>query len=358
MPRFSMGTSQVACSTPRNRPRLKGDPCGSAAGPLFILREKEDVLPLPKARVVCAVSLVVIAVACGNDQTPSAPSTPATTPSAFPVTVNAANGGVEIPARPERIVSLSPSATEMLFAIGAGSQVVAVDDQSNYPAQAPTTKLSGFEPNIEAIAGYRPDLVIAASDTGDLSSGLGALDIPVLIQQAAATLADSYSQLRTLGIATGHVDGARSTIGSMQRSIRSIVASTPKPADPIGVYHELDDTYYSATSETFIGRVYRALGLRNIADQAKGGAGDYPQLSSEFIVSSDPDLIVLADTKCCDVTPETVAKRPGWSSVTAVRSDSVVPVDDDIASRWGPRVVDFYRIVAREVTSVVRSKAA
>jgi cobalamin transport system substrate-binding protein len=338
---------------------LKGDLCGSAAGPLFILREKEDVLSLSKALVACAVSLVVVlASACGTDRTPAASSTPATTPSAFPVTVKASNGTVDIAVRPERIVSLSSTATEMLFAIGAGPQVVAVDDQSNYPAQAPTTKLSGFEPNVEAIAGYRPDLVVAASDTGELSKALGALHIPVLIQEAAATLDDSYAQLRALGTATGHTEGSTATIGSMQRNIRSIVASTPKTAAPLAVYHELDDTYYSATSETFIGRVYRAFGLKNIADQAKGGAGDYPQLSSEFVVSADPDLIVLADTKCCHVTADTVAKRPGWNSISAVRSDHVVPVDDDIASRWGPRIVDFYRIVAREVTSVEQSKAA
>jgi iron complex transport system substrate-binding protein len=315
-------------------------------------------LSLQRARLACAVFLVVLGAACGSDQSPAASSTPAATPSAFPVTVKASNGTVRVPAQPERVVSLSPTATEMLFAIGAGSQVIAVDDQSNYPAQAPITKLSGFEPNLEAIAGYRPDLVIAASDTGDLAKGLGALHIPVLIQEAAATLADSYAQLRAVGAATGHAAGATATIATMQRDIRSIVSSTPKPGVTLSVYHELDDTYYCATSETFIGRVYRAFGLKNIADQAKGGAGDYPQLSSEFIVSADPDLIFLADTKCCHQTAASVAKRPGWSSISAVRNDHVVPVDDDIASRWGPRVVDFYRTVAREVTALEQSQAA
>ncbi len=315
-------------------------------------------MSLQRARLACVVFLVVLGAGCGSDQPPSSSSTPAATPSAFPVTVKASNGTVRVPAQPERIVSLSPTATEMLFAIGAGPQVVAVDDQSNYPAQAPVTKLSGFEPNLEAIAGYRPDLVIAASDTGDLAKGLGTLHIPVLIQEAAATLADSYAQLHALGVATGHLDGASRTIDTMQRDIRSIVSSTPKPNATLSVYHELDDTYYSATSETFIGRVYRAFGLKNIADQAKGAAGDYPQLSSEFIVSADPDLIFLADTKCCHQTAASVAKRPGWSSISAVRNDHVVPVDDDIASRWGPRVVDFYRTVAREVTALEQSQAA
>jgi cobalamin transport system substrate-binding protein len=308
------------------------------------------------------VAFGVLAAACGSGSNTASSSSSGTTvasPSdAFPVTIAASNGKVMIEERPERIISLSATATEMLFAIGAGDQVTAVDDNSNYPPEAPTTKLSGFEPNVEAIAGYKADLVVAASDTGDLSKGLGALHIPVMIQEAAATLDDSYAQLRALGTATGHEAGAEKTVASMQRSIRSIVASTPKPETPLTVYHELDDTYYSATSQTFIGRVYRAFGLRNIADQAKAGAGDYPQLSSEYVVSADPDLIFLADTKCCHQTAETVAKRPGWSSISAVRNGDVVPVDDDIASRWGPRVVDFYRIVAEHVTAVERSKAA
>src|SRR5437868_1028071 len=177
-----MGTSQVACSMPRNRPRLKGDLCGIAAGPLFILREKEDVLSLQRARLACAVFLVLVAAACGSDQTPSSSSTPATTPSAFPVSVRAANGTVRVPTRPERIVSLSPTATEMLFAIGAGPQVVAVDDQSNYPAQAPVTKLSGYTPNAEAIASYKPDLVVVSGNPSGLVTALGKLHIPTLLQ--------------------------------------------------------------------------------------------------------------------------------------------------------------------------------
>ena len=310
-----------------------------------------------KARLASAVSLLVVAAGCGSTAgTP--PASPAAGPSAFPVAIRASNGTVRIAARPGRIVSLSPTATEMLFAIGAGAQVIAVDDQSNYPTSAPMTKLSGFQPNLEAIAGYRPDLVVAASDTGDLTKGLGALHVPVLIQPPATTLADSYDQLRELGTATGHPDAATSTISTMQREIRSIVSSTPKPATPLSVYHELDDTYYSATSSTFIGRVYRAFGLRNIADDAKGAAGDYPQLSAEYVVSANPDLIFLADTRCCHQTPETVRKRPGWDAIAAVRDGHVVPVDDDIASRWGPRIVDFYRIVAREVSSVEQERVA
>jgi iron complex transport system substrate-binding protein len=135
----------------------------------------------------------------------------------------------------------------------------------------------------------------------------------------------------------------------MRTDIAAIVASIPKGTKQLKVYHELDDTYYSATSATFIGQVYAVLGLKNIADGASATAGDYPQLSAEYIVSSSPDLIVLADTKCCHQNLGTVAARPGWSSIAAVKTGQVIGVDDDIASRWGPRVVDFLSALAPHV---------
>jgi iron complex transport system substrate-binding protein len=237
----------------------------------------------------------------------------------------------------------------MLFAIAAGSQVVAVDDQSTFPSNAPVTKLSGFQPNVEAIASYAPDLVVAADDTGGIVHGLGALNVPILIEPAAKNLDDSYRQIEHLGAATGRVTDASALEKKMRSDLAAIVASLPRPAKQLKVYHELDDTYYSATSATFIGQVYELLGLKNIADGATAAAPDYPQLSAEYIVSSSPDLIVLADTKCCHQDMSTVAARPGWSSIAAVKSGQVVGVDDDIASRWGPRVVDFLRAIAPHV---------
>ena len=307
-------------------------------------------------RYFAAAALVaVLAAGCGSaSSSSSAPSTTTqtqalATPAPFPVTINASNGPVQIAARPTRIVSLSPTATEMLYAIGAGKQVVAVDSDSNYPASAPHTSLSGYQPNIEAIASYSPDLVIAASDPGGLVKSLKSLSIPVLLEPAAQKLTDSYSQISQLGQATGHPVQATALDKQMRTQIAHIVASVPKPTKPLTVYNELDDTYFSATSSTFIGQVYKTFGLKNIADKAKGAGGGYPQLSSEYIVAANPSLIFLADTKCCHQTPATVAARPGWSHIAAVVHHQVVPVDDDIASRWGPRVVDFYRIVAQHV---------
>jgi iron complex transport system substrate-binding protein len=246
---------------------------------------------------------------------------------------------------PQRIVSLSPSATEMLFAIGAGDQVVAVDDQSNYPADAPRTKLSGYQPNVEAIAGYDPDLVVASGDPGGLVDGLKKLDIDVLIQKAPKNLEGAYAEIEELGRKTGHYEGAVAVSGRMYEQISQLV-SQASAAPGLAVYHELGPDYYSAKSSTFIGSIYEELGAENIADGAGKKAPDYPQLSAEYIVKSDPDLIVLSDTRCCAQTPAKVAARPGWEKIDAVEDGDVVEVNDDIASRWGPRIVDFVRIVS------------
>jgi cobalamin transport system substrate-binding protein len=302
-------------------------------------------------RIRGATLLVVIGLlvsACGSsssDETSSAreKSSPA---GAFPVTIDAANGTVTIEARPVRIVSLSATGTEMLFAIGAGDQVTAVDDQSNFPPEAPTTKLSGFEPNVEAIAGYEPDLVVYSNDPGDLQKSLDALKIPALDEPAAADFDDVYAQIEELGTATGHEDEATQVADGIKTDIDEIVTSLPDGQGPLTYYHELDDNYFSVTSKTFIGQVYSLLGLVNIADEADKDGSGYPQLSAEYIVKADPDLIFLADTKCCRQSAESVAERPGWDSIAAVENGGVVPLDDDIASRWGPRVVDFLQTAA------------
>lgn len=293
-------------------------------------------------RKILSLALVAfVAAACGSART--AGTQPAATGS-FPVTVQASSGPLTLQARPVRIVSLSPSSTEILFAIGAGEQVVAVDDQSNHPASAPKTSLSGFEPNIEAIASYRPDLVVYSN--GAITEKLSALSIPGLHHDAAASLDDTYRQITELGQATGHVGDAAKLVSNMRKDIAQIAADVEKRTSEPTYYHELDSTYFSVTSKTFIGRVYALLGLKNIADAADTQNTGYPQLSAEYIIQADPTLIFLADTKCCGQSVETVAKRAGWNQIRAVKDGNVIALDDDVASRWGPRIVDFLRTVA------------
>ena len=271
----------------------------------------------------------------------------------FPVTVRAANGPVTFTQRPHRIVSLSPTATETLFAIGAGSQVVAVDALSNYPARAPRTSLSGYRPNVEAIVGYRPDLVVARSD-GGLVAKLEELEIPVLLDPEAASLPDAYRQIRQLGHASGFPRRAERLVVSMKRQIAASVAAVGARGRGLAFYHELTTDYYSATSKTFIGQIYRLFGLRNIADAAAAAGVEYPKLSAEHVLQSDPDLIFLADAKCCGQGYSSVAARPGWATVAAVERRQVIALDDDVVSRWGPRLVAFVKQVANAVRSARR----
>jgi len=250
-------------------------------------------------------------------------------------------------ALPHRIVSLSPTATESLFAIGAGPQVVAVDNQSDYPKQAPHTSLSGFTPNVEAIAGYKPELVVVSYDPNGLVSTLRKLGIRVLVQDAAKNLDGAYAQILALGRITGHLPRATRLVGTMKRQIAGLLAKSTPRARGLTVFHELGPDLYSVTSSTFVGRVYSLFGLKNIADAADtAGSGGYPKLSAEYVVAKSPDIVVLADINCCAQSAKTVASRPGWSTVAAVKSGTIVRIDDSIASRWGPRIVNFVRAIA------------
>ncbi|MCO8128163.1 ABC transporter substrate-binding protein [Acidimicrobiia bacterium EGI L10123] len=323
------------------------------------------------AAVLAALALVL--AACGDDDTGIAASgDPADTDAAedtteaaegaedgageatFPVTVTVDGTDTTIEAEPQAIVSLSPTATEMLFAVGAGEQVVAVDDFSNFPDDAPVTDLSGFDPNVEAIIGYDPDLVILSGDRNDVVAGLAAVDVPTIVLPSAMTIEDTYTQIEVVGAATGHVGDAAEVVANMQTDIEELVAQLPEQGEPLTYYHELDDTLYSVTSDTFIGEIYGLAGLENVADSADGAAdaGGYPQLSAEFLIDADPDLIFLADTKCCGQDASTVAERPGWSEMNAVQQGDVVELDDDIASRWGPRIVDFLAAIVEATADV------
>ena len=311
--------------------------------------------PRPRARslalVAALLSLLLALTGCagassGQSATPSSGKTGS---ASYPVTVTGDKGTLTLDAEPEHIVSMSATATEMLFAIGAGKQVTAVDSTSDYPADAPKTKLSAFSPNAEAIVNYHPDLVVLSDDMNGIVAALGKLKVPTLLLGAAATLDDSYRQLETLGRATGHSGKAAGVVADMRQRIKDAVASVPASAKGMKVYHEVDQTYYSLTSSTFVGSIYSMFGLKNIADGAKDAGSGYPQLSAEYVVAQAPDLIVLADTKCCGQTPETLAKRPAFATVPAVKDHRVLAVDDDVASRWGPRIADFAEAVAKEL---------
>lgn len=299
--------------------------------------------------------LVPILAACGNsgDDSAVAEETTAvvetTVATEFPVTV----GDTTLDAEPQRIVSMSATATEMLFAIGAGDRVIAVDNFSNFPAEtASLEKLDAYQPNIEAISALNPDLVIISYDPGNFVEQLTTLAIPVFNAGAVADLAGAYAQLEQLGALTGQLAEAVQVSGAMQTAIAEIVDGVTKVDPPLTYFYELDPTPYTVTSNTFVGGVMALLGLVNIADGVEEG-NDYPQLSAEILVEKNPDIVFLADTKCCAQSAETFAARDGFGGLKAVELGSIIGLDDDIASRWGPRLVDLVRAVAEAVTSVL-----
>jgi iron complex transport system substrate-binding protein len=290
------------------------------------------------------VALSLLAAGCGTSEKDTSKALASQANVAFPVTLDSGGRHTVIDKRPQRIVSLSPTATEDLFAIDAGTQVIAADKLSNYPAEAPKTDLSGFSPNVEAVLSYKPDLVIGQMDANGLVAAMEKAGVAVLLQPSAASLDDIYKQLADLGSATDHAQEAADASNVMRQLIKDNVERVGTKGNGKTYYHEVDNTLYSSTSKTFIGSVYSLFGMSNIADAAATNANQYPQLSSEFIVKANPTFIFLADTRAGE-SRDNVAKRPGWANLDAVKNNHVVALSDDMASRWSPRVVELVNAI-------------
>jgi iron complex transport system substrate-binding protein len=300
------------------------------------------------AAVLAAVAVAAALVGCSSASNGTATATGALAPASptpaptlvehWPVTVTAANGAVTIKGMPERIVSLDPTATEDLYAVGAGTQVIAVEQDSDFPPGAPVTSLSGVTPNIEAIAKYNPSLVISQNHAG-LVRALNKLGIPVLIEPEVSTVRGVYAQIEQIGLATGHANQADEVVTNMREEINDAVQQVGTEHRGLTYYWEVSSgPYRSATSATLIGHIMDMFGLRDIADAANK-PGVHPELSGDYIVAARPQIIFLADNGPVDgQTPATVAARPGWAGIPAVRDHEIIGLNDDIASRWGPRL--------------------
>ncbi len=284
--------------------------------------------------IACILALGVLLAACAS-----------------PITVDSDSGPVTLDGNPARIVSLSATHTEMLYAIDAAESIVATDLTSNYPAAAQTTpKVDAFNFNVEEIASVEPDLVVTGFNFQGEVDALEAIGIPVLLLAPAANLEDAYEQIEILGSVTGRELEAAGLISSMQARIDALIG--PTPGDSLTVYHEIDNTLFSANSATFLGDIYRRLGMSNIADAVPDEFGSgYVQLSEEYLFSEDPDLIFLGDAGFGE-SLESVAARPGWGSLTAVQNGAVFELDGDIAGRWGPRTVDLVEEIVAAIKAV------
>ena len=248
--------------------------------------------------------------------------------------------------KPLRIVSISPSLTEILFAIGAGTQVVAVDSYSTYPKEAPITLLSSLQPSIEAIATFEPDLVLLSYDIGDLVKGLNTVGIETMLMPAPVDFEEILLQIKNIGRRTGNFEESNKLVNKMKIEMKNLI-ELMKTKSQIKIYHEIDENYYTASSNSFIGSIYELLGIINIADQVDRDGNGYPKLSPEYILLSNPDVIILPGKDANYI--DKLKKRPGWLSINAVKKDRLLIIDPDIGSRWGPRIIDFAKVIVRQL---------
>ena len=325
------------------------------------------------AALAAAALAALTLAACGSSGTGSASKPPAgPSPSAQVATFPVTEGSATVTAKPQKIVSLAPTTTDMLVAIGAGSQIVAVDKDStpvdfqgcqnlglscSAPSPLPPANLDAFQPNAEAVAALQPDLVVISNDQNKIQESLTALKIPVYVAPAAMTIDDTYKEFTELGALTGNPGGAAVAVAAERKAISDTLATLKPQAKPLTYYYELDQTYYSVTSKTFIGSLFTMAHMTNIADpsDADGKAGGYPQLSAETIINANPDAIFLADGQCCGQSDATVAKRPGWSALSAVKGGHVKVVPDDVASQWGTTVVALFKDIVDESNTFATS---
>lgn len=298
-----------------------------------------------KTSLTTTAATVLLLAGCGESPAEETEAAPGDGNGDFPVTV----GDLTLDAQPTRIVSLSPSVTEMLFAIDAGEQVVAADEHSNYPPEAPTTELSGFQLNVEAVAEHEPDLVVLSSFADEFLPQLEQVGIPVHVApDTPATVDDVYAQVVELGALTGRAAEAETLVDEMSQDIAELVAAAPARDEPLTYYIEIDDTLWTHTADSLIGSLFGQIGLSNIADEPGTVS---MQLSPETVIDADPDLIFLTNT-AYGVDAESVADRDGWAQIEAVQTDQIVELDSDVSSRWGPRIVELLEAAIDVVAQV------
>jgi iron complex transport system substrate-binding protein len=294
--------------------------------------------------LILVLTLGLLLSACG----PSAPIAPAVETMTF---TDDLGNTIELTGYPGKIVSLSPSTTEILFAIGAGEQVVGRDEFSVYPEAALEVTSVGAmwdELPSEAILALEPDLVVAAQIISeDQVAALRDLGLNVYWQANPTSYEELWENLRDFGRLTGHEAETETLITDLEARVKAVQDKTASVSDRPSVFYELDATDpsnpWTAGSGTFIDYIIAQAGGTNAASALQG---DYAQLSSEQLIAVDPEVILLADA-LYGVTPESVAARPGWDVITAVKETAIYPIDPNMMSVPGPRLVDALEETAR-----------
>ncbi len=293
--------------------------------------------------VLAPLLLAFALVACGDSDDPT--PTPTTAPTEEPLTVTDSDGvELQFEEAPTRIVSFSPAATEILFAIGAGDRVIAADEFSDFPAEtADLPKVSYSEPDPENVLSFDPDLVIVATRQQESVEQLRGLGLVVFLNRAADSVDGVLENITLLGEVTGQSDEAEALVTSMQERIDAVESAIADVEAGPSVFYELSDSLFTVAPDTFIGSYLTLLKASNVAE---GAESQFPQLTAEAVIEANPEVILLADGEFDGGRPEDVAARPGWDVIDAVASDRLYPVDPDIGNRPGPRIVEAIEEVA------------
>jgi iron complex transport system substrate-binding protein len=284
--------------------------------------------------------LVLFLAACAGSE---APVTPPASDSSISL-LDGLERTVTLSAPAQRIVSLAPANTEILFAIGAGDQIVGRDSFSDYPPESGSVQDIGGsfgEYDLEAILALQPDLVLAGEiNSPELVASLEDLGLTVFLLPNPTGFTELYNNLETVGKLTGHVTEAADLSESLSARVDAVESATMSVTDIPGVYYELDATNpaapYTAGTDAYVTKLIWAAGGKNIMF---GTYEEWITISLEQLLVADPDIIILGDAAYGE-TPEKVAARPGWDALTAVQTGQIFPIDDNLVSRPGPRLVD------------------
>jgi len=275
--------------------------------------------------VISLFSLLFLLAACSEDA--EAPAQPLTFVGSDGISVT-----FDVP--PKRIVSLAAHATEIFCKVGAAERLVAVEKFANCPlGSSAKPAVDSFQPSVEAIVAYQPDLVYAWYDPGDLAEALRRAGVKVLFLEAPDNIAGVFENIELIGRLTGFEKEATALVAQMEARQNDITEEIKDVVKGPRIFHELDKELFTVRSDTFIGELYKLLKAENIADKASTA---FPQLSAEAVVAGDPEVIVLSDGE----TAASVKARPGWAGISAVRNDRVCEVDGDLTSRPGPRIME------------------
>ena len=316
--------------------------------------EMSPATPPPTATPTLATATPAPAAATATPTPTPAPATPTpsptpsptpTEPPPFPITIEDSDGvAVVLDAAPQRIISYSPGATEILFAVGAGDRVIAVDEFSYYPPEtADLEKLAYSSPDPEPALALAPDLVIMASRQRDQVEQFRGLGMTVLFIDSGNSLDEVFETIEQFGRITGNREDAAALAASMRARIDAVTTAIASVEDGPRTFFELTADLYTVGPETFVGNVLTLVKAQNIAT---GASSPFPQLTAEAVIAADPEVVLLADGAWGE-SIETVCARPGWDATSACVNERVHPVDGDLTSRPGPRVVEGLEEIAK-----------